>query len=51
MLYARCRPPVGGTKQSLPALTDHCPQSGRNTHPEDAYTPVGPCHRRGAVEK
>ncbi|MBQ0850229.1 hypothetical protein J8N05_18710 [Streptomyces sp. BH-SS-21] len=46
-------PPVGGAKQTLPELTDHCRPAGEKTHPEHAYPSTGPaiCRRCGMEEK
>lgn len=51
MVYTDYMPPVGGAKQTLPELTDHCRPSGDMTYPEHAYTAAGPCRRCGADEK
>jgi hypothetical protein len=46
-------PPVGGSKQSIPELTDHCRPSGEKTYPEHSYSANGParCRRCGVTEK
>jgi hypothetical protein len=32
--YSSYMPPVGGARQTLPELTDHCRPRGRKTSPE-----------------
>ncbi|MFJ4152770.1 hypothetical protein ACIP10_35075 [Streptomyces galbus] len=44
-------PPVGGAKQNLPELTDHCRPGGEPTYPEHDYFTAGICRRCGATEK
>lgn len=46
-------PPVGGSKQSHPEITDHCRPGNETTHPEHDYPAAGParCNRCGATEK
>jgi hypothetical protein len=51
MPYTDYMPPVGGAKQSLPDLTDHCRPSGETTYPEHDYAAPGPCRRCGDDEK
>jgi len=45
--YSSYMPPVGGAKQTLPELTDHCLPRGRKTSPEHDYPASGPavCRR------
>lgn len=51
--YSSYMPPIGGTKQSHPELTDHCRPGGETTYPEHDYPTVGEaqCCRCGATEK
>lgn len=51
--YSTCTPPVGGAKQALPELTDHCRPRGRRTYPEHVYPATGQarCRRCGAIEE
>jgi hypothetical protein len=53
MAYPAYQPPVGGTKQTHPEITDHCRPSGEKTYPEHSYPATGParCRRCGAAEK
>jgi hypothetical protein len=46
-------PPIGGMKQTLPELTDHCRPPGEKNHPEHDYPRSGQaiCRRCGAKEK
>ncbi|EGE40748.1 hypothetical protein SACT1_1381 [Streptomyces sp. ACT-1] len=46
-------PPVGGAKQDLPELTDHCRPSGKQTFAEHDYAPEGTprCRRCATTEK
>ncbi|GAA3185712.1 hypothetical protein GCM10010451_38720 [Streptomyces virens] len=44
MAYPVCQPPVGGSKQPHPEITDHCRPGGETTHLEHEYPATGPAH-------
>lgn len=53
MTRTSCMPPVGGSKQSHPELTDHCCPDGEVTFPEHDYPATGEarCRRCDAAEQ
>ncbi|MGW0877162.1 hypothetical protein ACWD3Z_42890 [Streptomyces sp. NPDC002740] len=51
-IFTSYLPPVGGYKQALPELTDHCRPGGEKTYPEHDYPATGDarCRRCCAAE-
>lgn len=53
MAHPVYRPPVGGSKQSHPEITDHCRPNGETSFPEHSYPATGTacCTRCASTEK
>ncbi|MFJ8785739.1 hypothetical protein [Streptomyces sp. NPDC102476] len=51
--FSSYMPPIGGAKQTLPELTDHCRPRGGKTYPEHDYPSSGQavCRRCGADDE